>query len=184
MTRTRFPDPYEGMSDDELDGHFSEIITGNRQRQRSISIRFPEELLEDLERLATQLGVRYQTLIKRLLEQDVAGLHATRFRLLTESGVRRRSTTRSRLRDRPQQSARAPLPRSAPPRSERPSVRAYRCNGDGCRGTFRDPGLLLVRLSRTDFDRDEAFSLHSSPPCRYSVKRTTAIWTRLVNVVM
>lgn len=76
MTRARFPDPYEGMSDDDLDRHFSELITDNRRRQRAISIRFPEELLDDLQRLAAQVGVRYQTLIKLLLEQDVARLRA------------------------------------------------------------------------------------------------------------
>ncbi|MGH7745662.1 MAG: CopG family antitoxin [Candidatus Dormibacteria bacterium] len=76
MTRASFLDPYEGMSDDELDRHFSELITGNRQRQRAVSIRFPEELLEELRYLATQLGVPYQTLIKLLLEQDVARLRA------------------------------------------------------------------------------------------------------------
>lgn len=76
MTRARFPDPYEGMSDEELDRHFSDLITGNRQRQRAISIRFPEELLAELQRLAARLGVRYQTLIKLLLEQDVARLRA------------------------------------------------------------------------------------------------------------
>ena len=76
MTRAQFPDPYEGMSDEELDRRFSELITDSRQRQRSISIRFPAELLEELHRLADQLGIRYQTLIKRLLEQDVARLRA------------------------------------------------------------------------------------------------------------
>ena len=78
MTRARFPDPYEGMSDDDLDRCFSELITDNRQRQRSISIRFPDELLEELRGLADQLGIPYQTLIKRLLEQDVARLRARR----------------------------------------------------------------------------------------------------------
>lgn len=76
MTRARSPDPYEGMSDDELDRHFSELIAENRHRQRAISIRFPEGLLEELRRLATQHGIPYQTLIKLLLEQDVARLRA------------------------------------------------------------------------------------------------------------
>lgn len=76
MTRARFPDPYEGMSDEELDQHLSELITENRQRQRAISIRFPEELLDELQRLAARVGVRYQTLIKLLLEQDIARLRA------------------------------------------------------------------------------------------------------------
>lgn len=76
MTRAPFPDPYKGMSDEELDRHFSELITDNRRSQRSVSIRFPDELLEELRSLADKLGIRYQTLIKRLLEQDVARLRA------------------------------------------------------------------------------------------------------------
>lgn len=80
MTRARFPDPYEGMSDDELDRHFSELITENRQRQRAISIRFPEGLLEELRHLAMQHGIPYQTLIKLLLAQDVARLRAHQLR--------------------------------------------------------------------------------------------------------
>jgi hypothetical protein len=38
MTKTRFPDPYEEMSDDELDRHFSEIIANRRKRQQAILI--------------------------------------------------------------------------------------------------------------------------------------------------
>lgn len=93
MTRARFPDPYEGMSDDELDRHFSELIAANRQRQRAISIRFPEELLDELQQLAARLGVRYQTLIKLLLEQDVARLRA--HALPTSHGVARATAPRS-----------------------------------------------------------------------------------------
>ena len=76
MMRAGFPDPYEGMSADELDRHFSGLISEGRRRQRAVSIRFPEELLEELRQLADQVGVPYQTLIKRLLEQDVARLKA------------------------------------------------------------------------------------------------------------
>ena len=93
MTRARFPDPYEGMSDEELDQHFSELINENRQRQRAISIRFPEALLEELQQLATRLGIRYQTLIKLLLEQDVARLRAHPFP--ASEGVTRSTAKRS-----------------------------------------------------------------------------------------
>ena len=74
MTRTRFRDPYDGMSDDELDRHFSNLLNGRRQRQQAISIRFPADLLEELRRLARDAGVGYQTLIKDLLERDVVQL--------------------------------------------------------------------------------------------------------------
>jgi predicted DNA binding CopG/RHH family protein len=74
MTRTRFPDPYDGMSNDELDRHFSNLLISHRQRQQAISIRFPADLLAEPRRLAGEVGVGYQTLIKDLLERDVAQL--------------------------------------------------------------------------------------------------------------
>lgn len=74
MTTKRFPDPYEGMSNDQLDRHFSQLIVEHRQRQRAVSIRFPEELLDEIRELADAMGVGYQTLIKMLLERDVARL--------------------------------------------------------------------------------------------------------------
>jgi predicted DNA binding CopG/RHH family protein len=78
MTKSRFPDPYEGMSDDALDRYFSNLIINHRKRQRAISIRFPEELLVEIRQLARELGVGYQTLIKNLLERDVTQLRARR----------------------------------------------------------------------------------------------------------
>jgi predicted DNA binding CopG/RHH family protein len=83
MTKTRFPDPYEGMSDEALDRYFSNLLTSHRKRQQAISIRFPEELLIEIRQLARELGVGYQTLIKNLLERDVTQLRARR------SGLRR-----------------------------------------------------------------------------------------------
>jgi antitoxin component of RelBE/YafQ-DinJ toxin-antitoxin module len=62
------------MSAEELDRHFSQLILENRQRQRAISIRFPEDLLDEIRELAQGMGVGYQTLIKSLLERDVARL--------------------------------------------------------------------------------------------------------------
>jgi hypothetical protein len=66
------------MSDDQLDRYFSDLLVSHRNRQRAISIRFPEELLVDLQRLAQQAGLGYQTLIKKLLERDVEQLRAPR----------------------------------------------------------------------------------------------------------
>ena len=78
MTKTRFPDPYEGLSDDELDRHFSDLISSHRQRQKAISIRFPEDLLKAIRELAQELGIGYQSLIKKLLERDVEQLRLRR----------------------------------------------------------------------------------------------------------
>jgi hypothetical protein len=73
---TRFPDPYEGMTSDELDRHFATVLTDHRERQQAISIRFPAELLTAIRSLAREYGVAYQTLIKQLLERDVEQLRA------------------------------------------------------------------------------------------------------------
>ena len=87
MTKTRFPDPYEGLSEDELDRHFSDLISSHRQRQKAISIRFPEDLLKAIRELAHELGIGYQSLIKKLLERDVE-------QLLVRRPVRRRPLTK------------------------------------------------------------------------------------------
>ncbi|MBJ7609440.1 MAG: hypothetical protein JF887_08425 [Candidatus Dormibacteraeota bacterium] len=76
MRSSRFPDPYEGMSSDELDRHFTTVLTDHRERQQAISIRFPAELLTAIRSLAREYGVAYQTLIKQLLERDVEHLRA------------------------------------------------------------------------------------------------------------
>lgn len=109
MTRTPFPDPYEGMSAEELDRHFSDLIIDNRQRQRAISIRFPEDLLGELRQLADQAGIPYQTLIKLLLERDVASLRPNR------PGVSRRTVRLTAERTaKPNRAANAAkLPRTA-----------------------------------------------------------------------
>ena len=99
MTRKPFPDPYEGMSDDALDRHFADLIAANRQRQRAVSIRFPEELQGALKELAAELGIGYQVLIKTLLERDVERLR------------QRKATSR-----RPGTGRAATRPRAAPPR--------------------------------------------------------------------
>jgi hypothetical protein len=78
MRSARFPDPYEGMSPDELDRHFATVLTNHRERQQAISIRFPAELLTAIRSLAREHGVAYQTLIKQLLERDVERLRARR----------------------------------------------------------------------------------------------------------
>jgi CopG antitoxin of type II toxin-antitoxin system len=78
MRSARFPDPYEGMTLDELDRHFATVLTNHRERQQAISIRFPAELLTAIRSLAREHGVAYQTLIKQLLERDVERLRARR----------------------------------------------------------------------------------------------------------
>jgi hypothetical protein len=124
MRSTRFPDPYEGMTSDELDRHFATVLTDHRARQQAISIRFPEELLTAIRGLAREHGVAYQTLIKQLLERDVEQLRA-------RHPVPRRTTgthatrTRRRTTDKPPTSA----DRASSPSAERPSRTGKRRGG-------------------------------------------------------
>ena len=97
MTRSRFPDPYEGMTSGELDRHFTTVLSDHRKRQQAISIRFPAELLTGIRSLAREHGVPYQTLIKQLLERDVERLQArqpiSRRAIGTPTTTSRRRTT-------------------------------------------------------------------------------------------
>jgi hypothetical protein len=54
MNSTRFPDPYAGMTSDELDRHLASVLTNHRERQQAISIRFPAELLTAIRSLARE----------------------------------------------------------------------------------------------------------------------------------
>jgi hypothetical protein len=104
MNSTCFPDPYEGMTPDELDRHFATVLTSHRERQQAISIRFPAELLTAIRSLAREHGVAYQTLIKQLLERDVERLRTRRLapRRATEKHA---AGTRRQTADKPPTSA-------------------------------------------------------------------------------
>jgi predicted DNA binding CopG/RHH family protein len=125
MSRTRFPDPYEGMSDDELDQHFSELVSSHRKRQQAISIRFPEDLLTAIRKLADEFGVGYQTLIKNLLERDVQQLLVRRTVRRRTSAARATSaparTSRKRPRG-PKPTVGSPVRRSKKATESRPKV--------------------------------------------------------------
>jgi hypothetical protein len=94
MRSTRFPDPYEGMTSDELDRHFATVLINHRERQQAISIRFPAELLTAIRSLAREHGVAYQTLIKQLLERDVAQLRTRQPAPRRTTGTHATSTRR------------------------------------------------------------------------------------------
>jgi predicted DNA binding CopG/RHH family protein len=107
VTKARFPDPYEDMSDEELDRHFASVLISHRQRQQAISIRFPEDLLAEIRELAHEIGIGYQTLIKNLLERDVAQLRVRR------TGRRRPATARTAATARRTSHKRAQSPKRA-----------------------------------------------------------------------
>jgi hypothetical protein len=118
MRSARFPDPYEGMTSDELDRHFASILTNHRERQQAISIRFPAELLTAIRSLAREHGVAYQTLIKQLLERDVERLRARR-------SAPRRATRKHATSPREQTAGKPPTsatrPSSSSPASRSPA---------------------------------------------------------------
>jgi CopG antitoxin of type II toxin-antitoxin system len=112
MRSTRFPDPYEGMTSDELDRHFASVLTNNRERQQAVSIRFPAELLTAIRSLAREHGVAYQTLIKQLLERDVEHLRARHPAPGPTTGTHATSTRR-RTKGKPPTSADRPTSAAA-----------------------------------------------------------------------
>ncbi len=124
MRSTRSPDPYEGMTSDELDRHFSTVLTNHRERQQAISIRFPAELLTAIRSLAREHGVAYQTLIKQLLERDVEQLRARHPSPRRATGTHAASTRR-RTTGKPPTSADRPSSSSAarPSRTGKRKVR-------------------------------------------------------------
>jgi len=73
MKPFQWEDPFDDMTDEELDKHFDELF----EKQRSsvaVSLRIAPELLGRLKREATRADVPYQTFMKRLLEAGVSHL--------------------------------------------------------------------------------------------------------------
>ncbi len=64
-------DPYDGMSDKEFEAEVLAALDAVKQRQKAISIKLPEALLERTREEAKRRGVPYQTLIKILLERSL-----------------------------------------------------------------------------------------------------------------
>jgi len=69
-------DPYEGMTDKEFETEVSAALDAAKHRQKAISIKLPEALLERTREEAKRRGVPYQTLIKILLESSLDRLGA------------------------------------------------------------------------------------------------------------
>src|SRR5688572_19296421 len=66
-------DPYDGMTDEELESELDDILR-REPASVTISIRMPAELLERTKRLAADGGMPYQALIKRLVDAGVSRL--------------------------------------------------------------------------------------------------------------
>ena len=69
-------DPYDGMSNTEFEAEVLAALDAAKQRQKAISIKLPEALLERTREEAKRRGVPYQTLIKILLERSLDRLGA------------------------------------------------------------------------------------------------------------
>ncbi len=68
-------DPYE-ETDKEFETEVLAALEAAKQRQKAISIKLPEALLERTREEAKRRGVPYQTLIKILLERSLDRLGA------------------------------------------------------------------------------------------------------------
>jgi predicted DNA binding CopG/RHH family protein len=69
-------DPYDGMSDKEFEAEVLASIDAAKLRQKAISIKLPEALLERTRAEAKRRGIPYQTLIKIVLEKSLDQLGA------------------------------------------------------------------------------------------------------------
>jgi predicted DNA binding CopG/RHH family protein len=69
-------DPFDGMTAKEFEAEVMASIDAAKQRQKAISIKLPEALLERTRAEAKRQGIPYQTLIKIVLERSLDRLGA------------------------------------------------------------------------------------------------------------
>ena len=69
-------DPYEGMTEREFADEVVAAFNAMTRRQKAISIKLPEALLERTRAEAKRRGIPYQTLIKIVLEKSLNRLGA------------------------------------------------------------------------------------------------------------
>ena len=73
MNAAKWTDPFEEMSDDELDEHVAKLLTA-RPSTVAVSLRIAPDLLGRLKRQAARAGLPYQTFMKGLLEAGIGRL--------------------------------------------------------------------------------------------------------------
>lgn len=74
LAAERFFDPYDTMSDEELDVYVAGLFAERSAPTRSITVRMPEDLLNRLQQLAAKQHMPYQRLMKLMLEDSVSRL--------------------------------------------------------------------------------------------------------------
>ena len=83
-----FPDPYDRMTDDEVEQHVGNLIKERKaqglpiermaDKSVSISLRLAADVLVRLKAVAREQGVAYQTLMKQWIERDLVAEEAER----------------------------------------------------------------------------------------------------------
>jgi predicted DNA binding CopG/RHH family protein len=86
----KYPDPYEGMSDAEVDEELDRLFAKQRAKTVVVSIRMPEELLARVKRLAEVRQTPYQTLLKLILESAVSRIEREGGAILEDAAKQRR----------------------------------------------------------------------------------------------
>lgn len=86
----KYPDPYEEMSDEEVDEELDQLFAKHHAKTVVVSIRMPEELLGRLKRLAEARETPYQTLLKRILDSAVSRIEQEGGASLEEAAKERR----------------------------------------------------------------------------------------------
>ena len=69
-----FDDPYESMSDDQLDAYVHDLYVKQREQSVPVSLRMPSDLLQRVKAVAATSHVKYQTLMKGMIERGTADL--------------------------------------------------------------------------------------------------------------
>ncbi len=73
MNAAKWTDPFDEMTDDELDDHVAKLFTA-RPSTVAVSLRIAPDLLGRVKRQAARAGLPYQTLMKGLLEAGIGRL--------------------------------------------------------------------------------------------------------------
>ena len=69
-----FNDPYASLSDDQLDAYVHDLYVKQKEQSVPVSLRMPSDLLLRVKAVAAASHVKYQTLMKGMIERGTADL--------------------------------------------------------------------------------------------------------------